>query len=98
MSDCKAEIRTFDTLLSKLDISLEDNILFKLDVEGMEIEAIRGSTNFIRRYPNITFILEDKHTGQYPIRDTLRKIASFEFGIVDEFNIYARKLSSNYIN
>jgi FkbM family methyltransferase len=91
MGDCTANIRTFDSLLPELNISLADNILFKLDVEGMEIEAIRGASNFIRNYPNITFVMEDKHTGEYPIRDTLRKIAPFEFGEVDEFNIFAKK-------
>lgn len=91
LTDCIAEIRTFDSLLPEMNISIEDNILFKLDVEGMEIEAILGASNFIRHYPNITFVMEDKHTGQYPIKDTLNKIASFEFGAVDEFNVFARK-------
>jgi FkbM family methyltransferase len=91
LTDCIAEVCTFDSLLSELNISVEDKILFKLDVEGMEIEAIRGASNFIRHYPNITFVTEDVHTGQYPIRDTLNKIASFEFGVVDQFNIFAKK-------
>jgi len=92
LADCMAEIRTFDSLLPELKISIEDNILLKLDLEGMEVEAIHGASNFIRQYPNITFIMEDKHTGQYPIKDTLNKIASFEFGVVDEFNIFAKKI------
>jgi len=84
-------IRTFDSMLSELKIGKEEKILFKLDVEGMEPQALQGSVDFIRQYPNITFVLEDKHTGQHPIRTILTKTAEFEFGTVDEFNIYARK-------
>ena len=60
----------------------------------MDIEAIRGAASFIRNYPNITFVLEDKHTGQDPIQQALSDIATFEFGIVDNFNIFAKKTTS----
>jgi FkbM family methyltransferase len=90
--NCVAEICTFDSLFMELNISVEASIYFKLDIEGMEVEAIRGARNFIKNYPNITFIIEDKHTGEDPIKDALSKIAKFQFGIVDEFNISAKKL------
>lgn len=90
--DCLAEIRTFDSLLPELNINTKEKILFKLDIEGMEAEAIRGASDFILNYPNITFVMEDKHSGLDSIKDTLNKIASFEFGIVDEFNIFAKKI------
>lgn len=57
----------------------------------MEPAALRGAENFIREFPNITFIMEDKHSGEDLIKDTLNSISSFEYGIVDEFNIYATK-------
>ena len=88
------ELRTFDSMLEKLKIGKEENILFKLDVEGMESEALQGSADFIRQYPNITFIVEDKISGKDSIRSVLSGIAKFEFGIVDEFNMYARKLKN----
>lgn len=91
-----SEIHTFDSLLSELKIGKDEEILFKLDVEGMEPEALQGSFNFIRQYPNISFIMEDKHTGQHPIRTILTKTAEFEIGTVDEFNIYARKIRNLY--
>ena len=87
-----SQIRTFDSILPELKIGKEEKILFKLDVEGMEPEALQGSVDFINQYPNITFIAEDKHSGQHPIRTLLSKTAEFEFGTVDEFNIYARKI------
>ncbi|MEI7662603.1 MAG: FkbM family methyltransferase, partial [Bacteroidota bacterium] len=90
-SNCLGEIRTFDSLLPELNLDPDDRILFKLDIEGMETEALQGAAGFIRRFPNITFVLEDKHAGQYPIQKTLSEIGPFEFGIVDEFNIYAKK-------
>ena len=90
--DCMVEIRTFDSLLSELNINIDDNILIKLDIEGMELEAIRGATGFIGHFPNITFVTEYKHSVLVSIKETLSKIAPFEFGIVDEFNIYAKKL------
>lgn len=90
--DFLVEIRTFDSFLEELNLGKEQNILFKLDIEGMEAEAIQGAEYFIRDYPNITFIIEDKHTGKDSIEEILCKFATFEFGLVDEFNIYAKKV------
>lgn len=90
--DFKVEIRTFDTIYPTLGLSKDDNIFFKLDVEGMEPQVLRGAEKFIREFPNITFIMEDKHSGENTIKETLNSIASFEYGIVDEFNIYAKKI------
>lgn len=92
--NCQVEIRTFDSMLGELKIDKNEHILFKLDVEGMETEALQGSVEFIRQYPNITFVMEDKHTGQYPIKAILNETAVFEYGIVDEFNIYAHKIGN----
>lgn len=88
----KAEIRKLDSLMKEMGIALTERIFFKLDVEGMEAEAIMGAFNFIQEYPNITLIIEEKHTGKLPIQDTLKDIALFEFGKVDEYNIYAKKI------
>jgi FkbM family methyltransferase len=89
--NCVAEIRTFDSMLGELNIGIDEKIFFKLDVEGMENEAINGAEKFIRNYSNVTFIIEDKHSGINPIENSLNRHAKFDFGIVDEFNIYARK-------
>ena len=86
------ELRTLDSLLPNLNISLDDKILIKLDVEGMEVEAIRGASDFIRRYPNMTLMIEDKHTGQNPIKRLLIELCPFKFGEIDEYNIYAKKI------
>ncbi|MCX6252591.1 MAG: FkbM family methyltransferase [Bacteroidetes bacterium] len=92
--DCLANIRTFDSIFPELSLGLDEKILFKLDIEGMEPEAIRGAKEFILLYPNLTFVMEDKHSGGQSIKKALSSIAPFEFGIVDQFNIYARKIKN----
>jgi FkbM family methyltransferase len=86
------ELRTFDSLLTKFNIGKDEHILFKLDVEGMEAEALQGSANFIRQYPHITYILEEKFTGRALIQSILDKLGTFEYGMVDKLNMYARKV------
>lgn len=89
--DLSVEIRTFDSVYPTLGLHKDDCILFKLDVERMEPAALWGAQNFIREYPNITFVLEDKRSGEHNIKATLNAISNFEFGKVDRFNIYAKK-------
>ncbi len=91
-TDCKVQQRTMDSLLPELGILPSDQVLFKLDVEGMENEAIRGAKDFIRDQPGLTLIIEDKHSGDEAIKKTLSEIAPFEFGIIDDYNIFARKI------
>ena len=86
------ELRTFDSLLTEFNIGKDEHILFKLDVEGMEAEALQGSANFIRQYPNITYILEEKFTGKTLIQSILDQFGAFEYGMVDKLNMYARKV------
>jgi len=89
------ELRTFDSLLPELNLDATDHILFKLDVEGMEVEALQGAANFIRQYPHITFVAEEKYTGRDKIKSVLDEMGSFEYGTIDKFNIYAHKISTN---
>lgn len=94
-SNLLCKIRTFDSMIADLKIGREEKILFKLDVEGMEAEALQGASAFIRQYPNITFIIEDKHTGKDPIKSILQKTADFDFGVVDKYNMYAHKIRNS---
>jgi FkbM family methyltransferase len=93
-SSISAEIRTLDSLVSQMDVSVEDRILVKLDAESMEPEAIRGSRGFIRMFPEITFVIEDKFVGRESLTSILDQYAIFEYGRVDRFNIYARKIGN----
>jgi len=85
-------IKRFDSVYRDLELKKTDRILVMLDIEGMEPEAIRGSREFIQNFPNITFVMEDKHIGHKPIQEALSEIAVFEFGDVDEYNIFAKKI------
>jgi len=93
-ADCFVEIRKFDSMLPLLNLKTTDRIMIKLDVENMEPEAIRGAAEFIIKFPNIIIVAEDKHSGDDIIKAELMKIAPFEFGIVDSYNIYAKKIQS----
>lgn len=90
-ADCIVGIRTFDSFLQQMGLKKEDKIMFKLDVENMEPEAISGAASFIKFFPNITFVIEEKHSGSAKIQKALNDIEEFNIGIVDEYNIYARK-------
>lgn len=94
-SQFTSEIRTFDSFLPELNVSIDDRILFKLDVEGMEAEAINGAADFISSFPNILFILEVKHSGREKVIEALNTLAVFEIGDVDEYNIFAKKLKNH---
>jgi FkbM family methyltransferase len=91
--NCQVELRAFDSLLPELNINKHDNILFKLDVEGMEYEALQGAEELIKHHPKITLILEEKFTGKAQIKSILDAYGKFEYGMVDQYNMYARKLS-----
>jgi FkbM family methyltransferase len=89
---CQVELRTFDSFLTELNLDQKEHILFKLDVEGMETEALQGAANFIHQYPNITFILEEKFSGMTNIKSVLNELGTFEYGMVDQYNMFARKI------
>ncbi|MFN4082445.1 MAG: FkbM family methyltransferase [Bacteroidia bacterium] len=85
------EINAIDDVFESFNIPVNSNILFKIDVEGMELELFQGAKNFIKKYPNILFIIEEKHTGEQNIKELLNTYSIFEYGTVDEYNFYARK-------
>lgn len=91
--NCIVQIRTLDSVFRSFGLSENDRILFKLDVEGMEKEALKGAMEFITYFDNLIFITESTHTPESVIRETLDQIALFEYGTVDDYNMFARKKS-----
>jgi FkbM family methyltransferase len=87
-----AEIKKFDDFSQELNIKKNEKILIKFDIEGMEVEAIQGATEFIRFFPNIFLIIEDKHSGEENVLKTLKKIAVFEVARIDNYNLTAKKI------
>lgn len=85
-------IQTLDSVLPDLSIEYTEHILLKLDVEGMEIEAIQGAADFIRNYPNLTLIVEMKHCGPRLIEEALNALAPFACKQLDAYNLIATRI------
>ncbi len=65
--------------------------LVKIDVEGMEIEVLKGMEEFIKEKPKISFILETKHSGEETIKEKFNKLGLFSFSRIDPFNLLVIK-------
>ncbi len=86
------DIETLDGLMEVLDINTEKRIILKIDVEGMELDVLKGATNFLKKYPHVLLIIESVHSGKEKITALLQSIASFEILEVDALNMAAKKL------
>jgi FkbM family methyltransferase len=87
------EIKVLDDLFTNLGLTPKTKILVKIDIEGMEVEMIKGASKFLQYFENITLIIEEKLSGESSIRDALNEICQFEYGQVDSYNIYAKKVA-----
>jgi FkbM family methyltransferase len=69
-----------------------DKITFiKLDVEGMELEALAGATSIIAETPNLQIVYEHTSLGDRNIRDFLDKWGKFYYEEIDDVNTLAIK-------
>lgn len=84
-------ISTLDKMMANSGIRPEDRIVMKLDIEGMELEMLEGSRDFITRYPNIEIIYEHTFSGSNAIADKLSEYGNFQFRLLDEVNMLAEK-------
>ena len=87
----KIEINALDDRISELGLRPDQKILIKIDIEGMELDMLRGASNFLKTFPHLVLIIEEKFSGESNIRKGLSEIADFDYGKIDEYNIYARK-------
>lgn len=90
----KVEIKTLDDVYETLGLKPSAKILMKVDIEGMEVEMLRGAQHFLKHFDNITLIIEEKISGSQRIRETLEGMGKFQYGVVDDYNIYAKKVGS----
>lgn len=88
----EVEIKIFDKLQIE-DLKDVNNVLIKIDVEGMEVSVIEGMQEFIKSTPKLCYIVEVKHTGVNDVKNTFLKYADFEFKTIDSFNIFAKKIN-----
>lgn len=93
-SDGSGNIRisTLDTLLPAGTFSANDNIVIKLDVEGMELEVLEGAENTIKSVRNLSIIFEHTVSGNDEIKEKLLTMGKFEFVPIDRVNTLARKV------
>ena len=88
-----AKLRAFDSLLPELGLTSAENILVKIDAEGMECEILEGASAFLRSCKNVMLIIETKHSGAKNIRDVLDKTGRYFYEVIDEDNLAAIKIS-----
>lgn len=92
-ANCSVEIRDLDSISDKLNISQSDHVLMRLGTHDMHDEIIRGARQFIASSPNLMLILRKHHIHSPALRQTLDELGQFEYGEVDEYNVYAAKLN-----
>ncbi len=86
-----ANIERLDDLYPEWNLKKEDRIILKLDVEGMECEAIAGATSFFKEFPFIKVIFEHFREDEYRIDKALLALAPFTFRDIDTVNRLAEK-------
>ncbi|MEI9947321.1 MAG: FkbM family methyltransferase [Chitinophagaceae bacterium] len=86
-------IETLDNLYPQFNLSPTDRILMKLDVEGMEVEALEGAAEFIKKHDKISFIYEHFKSDNYRNDKALLKLANFTFKDIDSVNRLAIKVN-----
>ncbi len=91
----KFEINALDDVFLSFGLTQQTKILMKIDIEGMEVEMIKGAKIFFQYFDNITLIIEEKLTGESKITKALNEVCNFKYGAVDNFNIYAKKISNH---
>ncbi len=87
----KTSTKTLDALQEELNMDVDRPVMMKIDVEGMEVDVIKGAKDFLQRHKEVLIIIEDKHSGEDEVRNALAEIGSFHIGRVDELNLYAKK-------
>ena len=90
----RIEIFSLDDVYKGFRLPRDSKILMKVDVEGMEVEMLKGARKFLQAFDDVTLIIEEKISGMENIRKTLDSMGRFEYGVVDDMNIYARKLGA----
>ncbi len=86
----KVEIKNFDNLQIN-ELKNVKKVVVKIDVEGMELEVLKGMQTFIKSTKDLCIIIESKHIGDSKIESLLNSITKFNISTIDGFNILAKK-------
>ncbi len=85
------DIEPLDELYKQFNLSPDDRIIMKLDVEGMEAEVLEGAKEFIRSRKNISIIYEHFQEDNFKNDRVLQGICPWTISELDEVNQIAVK-------
>jgi len=85
------QITTLDKILPAGTFNSQDNVVIKLDVEGMEQEVLEGGKNLIQNTKNLSIIYEHIISGRDEVSEKLSTLGNFEFTKLDFANTLAKK-------
>jgi FkbM family methyltransferase len=89
--ETNVKIYPLDEIYNDLEIDKDAKVLCKIDVEGMEVDVVKGAKEFLRSFNNLHLILETDHSGVEPIKEALKEVGDFDFIEIDNLNIAAIK-------
>lgn len=84
-------VRTIDSLFEANMVPAGTNVLIKLDIEGMEAEAIEGGMHFLRALKNVAIIYE-QFDGDTKTDEMIRRTGNYTISNLDKVNRIAVKV------
>ncbi len=89
----KAIIVPLDSIIEKCNFDeKKDKVFIKIDVEGMELNVLKGAKHFLKEFPEIALVIETVHSGRENVIKQLKEIDDrFEIYDVDDLNLGAVK-------
>ncbi|HOI31159.1 MAG: FkbM family methyltransferase [Bacteroidales bacterium] len=91
----EVQLVMLDFLQNNLPLHVNDAVLMKIDVEGMEEHVILGAKDFIQNRKELLIVMESVHSGEEKLKAVLSEIAEFEFLPVDSLNFAAKKIKNH---
>jgi FkbM family methyltransferase len=85
------QIYPLDSIKNRLSISKQDRIIAKLDVEGYEMDVLKGAAGFIREQDDLMLIIEMVLSDRSSMINYLNQLADFEYLEIDGCNFAAIK-------
>lgn len=87
------EVKRLDELISSSIVPANKLLIIKADVEGMELDVLKGAEKLIRRSKQLHIIYEYCITGDGPVRDLLNQFGKFQYRDLDGVNALAIKVN-----